>query len=135
MSTASLLPSNRAFQVWEYQVSHANLLIRSPQKPASVNGPAQTTNIDIHFQGVDYFALPRQLHGLEFGAATQEDIEYLQRLLGKQIAAAGVHILLSEGRRFEVVADAVSVTENDWDIFDSPIQFRSQFHDAPTPDS
>jgi hypothetical protein len=58
MSAISLLPRSRTFQVWEYQVSHGNLLIRSPQAPASKHSPEQVTNLDLHFFGVDYFELP-----------------------------------------------------------------------------
>ncbi len=62
---------DRDFEVWEYQISHAQLLIRSPEAPAT-DASERRTNVD--------------------------------------------------------------VSENNWDIFDSPFEFRSQFRGG-TPNS
>jgi hypothetical protein len=127
MSAISLLPSSRTFQVWEYQVSHGNLLIRSPQAAACKHSPEQVTNLDLHFFGVDYFELPRLLKGVDIVTPTEAELERLRHILEKQLSPLIVTVLLSGIHRFPIVAAAVKVTENQWDIFESPIEFRSQF--------
>jgi hypothetical protein len=47
--------TDRAFQLWEYKVSHGSLLIRSPK------GPEISTNIDLVCVGVEYPAAPRHI--------------------------------------------------------------------------
>jgi hypothetical protein len=39
-------------------------------------------------------------------------------------------MLASGGQRFPIVAACLAFTENDWDIFDSPFEFRSRFRDS-----
>jgi hypothetical protein len=43
-----MLKSDRYFQLWEYQVSHGMLLLRSPRSPE------HQTNLDVLFHGVEY---------------------------------------------------------------------------------
>ena len=119
--------SNRKFKVWEYQVSHGQLLIRSPKAPATKTSPELLTNIDLVCLDVEYMALPRMLRGLELLASTSDEIRYLEALLGKAIDPDHIKILASEGKRFPIVALTFSLWENDWDIFESPFEFRSQF--------
>jgi hypothetical protein len=76
---------------------------------------------------VDYLAVPRAFHGLELVSPTSGEIRHLEVLLCQVIALDNLKILASEGRRFPVVAASFSVSENDWDIFESPFEFRSQF--------
>jgi hypothetical protein len=44
--------TGRYFQVWEFRVSHQQLLLRSP------HDEQHPLCIDVIFAGVDYFALP-----------------------------------------------------------------------------
>lgn len=117
----------RIFKLWEYQVSHGQLLIRSPKSPATQSALEQLTNIDLVCIDVEYLAVPRLFRGLELVSATQEELGELEVLVGSRIDPASVRILLSQGRRFPVVASYFSLSENDWDIFESPFEFRSQF--------
>ncbi len=119
------LKSDRTFKVGEYQVSHGQLLIRSPKAPSTGATPEFLTNIDLVFVGVDYMAVPRSLRGLEILAPLPEEI------LGKPIPPDGIKILASEGKRFPIVASSLSLFENDWDIFESPFEFRSQYRSTP----
>jgi len=123
--------TERAFQLWEYQVSHGQLLIRSPKAPATETSPELLTNVDLLCLGVDYMAVPRALHGLELLPPTRDEIRHLEVLLGKAVAPDNVKILASEGKRFLVVAARFSFSENDWDIFESPFEFRSRFRAKP----
>ncbi len=131
MSTSPPLSSSREFQVWEYQVSHGHLLVRSPQKPASQRSPEQTTNFDLHFWGVEYLELPRQLKGIEIASPNQTDVSRIEAILARPVAPESVTVLLSGGCRFIVVSSGLKVSENEWDSFESPIEFRSLFRNSP----
>lgn len=122
------LTKGRLFQVWEYQVSHGQLLIRSPASQGT--GEERLRNVDLTFLDVTYMALPRYLNEVEVLSGTSEEVRELEALLGKPLPASNVHVLLSEGRRFPVVATFLTISENDWDIFESPFEFRSQFRGA-----
>ena len=123
----NLLPSSRIFKVWEYQVSHGQLLIRSPIAPATPSAPEQVTNVDIVFHGVDYMALPRLMRGVAILEPTLDELSSLEVTLGCSIEKENLIIVHSGGQRFPIVASGISVNENTWDIFESPIEFRSQF--------
>ena len=127
MSTSTPVTSDRVFKVWEYQVSHGQLLIRSPKAPATGTAPERLTNVDLVCLGVEYMSLPRLLRGIELSEPSSEELKQLESLLGRRIESGSVRILASEGRRFPVVAASFSLSENDWDIFESPFEFRSQF--------
>ena len=119
--------SDRTFKVWEYQVSHAQLLVRSPKAPATEQSPELLTNLDLVCLGVEYMAVPRLLHGIELLSATADEISELSDLLGKSIETNSVRVIASGGKRYPVVAASIALSENDWDIFESPFEFRSRF--------
>ena len=123
--------SDRLFKIWEYQISHGQLLIRSPQVPASGTSPGLLTNVDLVCMGVDYMAVPRVLHGIDLVAPTPDEIQHLELLLGVTIAPEHIKIVASSGQRFPIVASSFSLVENDWDIFESPFEFRSQYRCEP----
>jgi hypothetical protein len=122
---------DRVFKVWEYQISHGQLLIRSPKAPATETSPEFLTNIDLVCLGVEYMAVPRVLRAVELAQATADEIRQLESLLEKVIAPGNAKVLVSDGKRFPVVASSFSLYENDWDIFESPFEFRSRFRAKP----
>jgi len=127
MTGSLTMRSERTFQIWEYQVSHGQLLIRSPKAPATTSSPEFATNIDLVCLGVDYMAVPAILHGLELAEATPDEVQSLEPLLGRVVLPKKVRMLVSQGRRFPIVAVSFDISENDWDIFESPFEFRSRF--------
>jgi len=48
----------RSFRLWEFNVNHNQLLLRSPKKKS------QPKNVDIAFVGVGYVELPTKLDGI-----------------------------------------------------------------------
>lgn len=108
-------------------MSHGQLLIRSPKAPATNTLPERATNLDLACLGVEYMALPRLFRGLELAQPTRDELEQLESLLSRPIESSNVRMLASEGKRFPVIASSFSLSENDWDIFESPFEFRSQF--------
>lgn len=109
-----MFESNRLFKVWDYRVSHQQLLVRSPQSPEAA------TNIDLVFWGVKTFCLDTILRGVDVRAAGVKDIQAMD--LGDYAAAGGkVFLLSADGRTAYVVSGGMKVLENDLDIFDSSL--------------
>jgi len=106
----------RVFQVWEYRVSHGQMLVRSPKSPT------EEINVDIAFAGVEYMDLPRYLHELEIDEPTEADVAFAMDRLGKPVERKTVTVLKAGPKRHVVVAAAVKVTESDMDIFESPFR-------------
>ena len=103
------------FQTWEFKVSHGHLLIRSPKTPEC------PTNIDLMFVAVEYIDLPRHLRGLEMEEPNEADISVIRERLGKPIGSEySIFVIISDSRRYHVVAAALKISENELDIFDSP---------------
>jgi len=111
--------AGRKFQFWEYRVSHGELLVRSPK------GAGSSFNVDLMFVGVEYVDLPRFLPELEVDEPTEDDLLRAKERLGKAVEKRSTTVLKCQGRRHVVVATAVSVSENDMDIFDSPFKDQS----------
>ena len=63
------IQSDRDFRLWEYRVSHDQLLLRSPQ------GETHWRNLDLIFVGVEYLDLPTLLRGVELRQATADHFE------------------------------------------------------------
>jgi hypothetical protein len=106
--------NGRDFQLWEYNVSHGQMLVRSPKSPT------QSVNVDIAFVGVEYVDLPRHLRGLEIDDPTAAEVACAAERLGKSTKAKEVTVLIAGSKRYLVVATFVKVTESDMEIFDSP---------------
>jgi hypothetical protein len=85
------------------------------------------TNVDLHFVGVEYIAIPRHLDGLELLPPTPTEIRHMQSSLGKDVPSEWIKVLASTGKRFLIVSCGFEASENDWDIFESPIECRSEF--------
>ena len=107
---------NRHFQLWEYKVSHGSLLVRSP-KTMELD-----LNVDIVFSGVELVSMPRHLHGLDFARASLEDRLSAKQLIGHEVAADRLFILISRNVRYKIIAANYKVNENAMEIFDSPFQ-------------
>ena len=99
----SELMKGREFQLWEYQVSHGSLLIRSPA------GPELETSIDIICVGVEYLAAPRHLGEITVSEASEVEIGSLEEILGKKFPLSRVWALQSSHQRSLVVAAALKI--------------------------
>ena len=72
----SELTQGRAFQLWEYHVSHGSLLIRSPA------GPEFETSVDMVCVGVEYLSAPRHLGEIDVSQASTTEISSSQLIAG-----------------------------------------------------
>src|SRR6185295_3956130 len=106
--------SNRDFQLWDYTVTHKQLLLRSPR------GPNVADNIDIVFWSVRYLNLQTALRGLAIDLASTQDAASVEAIFGGAPDVSVIRIDTSE-KQFFIAAGGFRVLQNDRDIFDSTL--------------
>jgi hypothetical protein len=105
------------FRLWEYRVSHKQLLIRCPKLLPESSG---SRNVDVKFYNVEYINLPTDFHDLEIDEANQDEISFANRCLGKPIDEARILVLKSREGRHLVIAGALAISESVMGAFESP---------------
>lgn len=109
-----MFQSNRLFKLWDYSVSHQQLLIRSPMTPDI------PTNIDLLFWGVKSLNVETVLRGVE--VACTDDCSINSEQLTKFLKnGCKVFLIQSGGSSMIVVASGFRALENKLDIFESTI--------------
>lgn len=119
--------SDRRFRLWDYNVSHKQMLLRSPKSPEAGD------NLDIVFWGVEYLGLATSLDGVKLAPASTEDHASAEWALGKTLDPSRVYCLISGDQHFIVVAAGFKVLRNDLDIFDSSLEYFAGTDPARTP--
>lgn len=109
--------SDRNFRIWDFSVSHKQMLLRSPRSSEVA------TNLDIVLWGVEYLELATSLQGLAIISSTPEDVARASLMLGSELDPSHVRCFASEGRRFVLVAAGYKVLKNDLDIFESSLEY------------
>lgn len=109
---------DRKFKFWFYQVSHSEAIIRSPKADLH---KIYDMNIDIYLGDISYIEMPCILQGLQIEAATEEDVVYLSQKLSVDISVNNIVVLISEGKKYYVVASTIKIIENDLDYGVLPI--------------
>jgi hypothetical protein len=107
---------NRNFRLWDFRVSHDQLLLRSPKNTENPK------NLDVAFVGVEYVELPTKLKDLTVGEAGDDDFRRADLGVGKAVPRDQVFVIESGGRRHVIVAAAMKVFENDLDRFESSLE-------------
>ncbi len=110
--------NGRKFKFWFYQISHSEAIIRSPKTDLE---KTYENNIDIYLGDISYIEMPYILEGLQIGKPTEEDRVYLSQKLGEDISSEKIIVLLSNGKRYYVVASIFRVMENNLDYGVLPI--------------
>ncbi len=110
----------RFFKIWQFDISHQRLLVRSPRRDAE----EPLKNIDIRFFGVDYMDIEKGWLGLHVVAPTDTDMQSLTRRLGRtpQLPAKMFVLVSADGRRQIVVAASMEIEENELDIMESSLE-------------
>lgn len=112
--------SDRSFQIWDYNVSHRQLLLRSPQTPEIF------TNIDVAFWGVTFIDISSSLDGLSLSRAADDDFGNSRRWPARPAGGVDVYRLVSGGVDYRVAASGFRVLENRLDIFESSLMYPSR---------
>ena len=108
--------SDRQFRLWDYNVSHKQLLIRSPASP-DVAG-----NIDLVFWQVEAVALPTEFDGIDLAFSTPKEREWLEQMTGKSVSST-LFCLKTKMRRSFVCAGGFKVLSNELDICESTLVY------------
>lgn len=108
---------DRQFRMWFYQVSHCEAIIRSKKN----NNDIDDMNIDIYLTGIDYMEVPWIFNGLLIESTTEEDRLYLSQKLDKDIPIEKIVVLISEEKRFYVVAAGIKIMKNNLELTELPI--------------
>src|SRR5262245_45789885 len=117
---------SRRFRLWDYNVSHDQLLLRSPKDERNLK------NVDIIFWKVEYVELTSRLIDVQPVFPTDEEVSRLSYRLRKMINKNDIHVLESHEGRSVVVAAGYKVVENELDIFESSLEFfRPAGNDIP----
>jgi hypothetical protein len=109
--------SDRAFQIWDYNVSHGQLLLRSPKSPDIA------MNVDVVLWGVEYVEIASMLQGLEIVSPSSDEVRRVGEALASKADPSGVHCFVSGGRRYLVAAAGFKVLRNDLDLFESSLEY------------
>jgi hypothetical protein len=110
------IQSDRAFRLWDYRVSHDQLLLRSPKSET------QPRNHDVIFAGVEYLELPTQLSGLALRPANSTEVAEARRRRGKPVPADRVFAITADGDCYLIIAATVREEENELDLFESSLE-------------
>jgi len=102
------------FKLWEYRVSHGQLLIRCPKLSEA------SKNVDLKFYNVEYVDLPSILYDLEIDEPNEDDITFVTNRLGKSVEKKRVIVLKTRQQRHVVVAGALTISESLMGLFESP---------------
>ncbi len=106
--------SQRLFQLWDANVSHQQLLIRSA---ANVN---DCGNIDIVFWGVKFVVLPTELRGIALDDSASMGDSSLHSQYGP-LSGTKVFKISSASKEYYVVAAGAKVLANSMNIFESSL--------------
>lgn len=107
----------RFFELWDYTVSHGQLLLRSPRNSEF------SRNTDITFGGVKYSELPVNLGRVRFEEPTELDHQHIRRRFAEEYELpTRVFVLCSGEMRYFVVAAYCKVSENEMEITESSLQ-------------
>lgn len=109
---------NRRFQLLFYQISHGELIIRSPK---NVNSKADNYTIDVYFGDVIYLEIPKELNGIKFRRAHADDVIYIESKIKKEITEDNIVVIISGDKEYYIVASVISIIENDLSLFELPI--------------
>lgn len=106
---------NRKFKLWFYHMSHGEAVIRSPKNMHFEN------NIDIYFGDIQYIEMPTTMLELSLVEATESDMMYLAKKIGKSVQSNNITVLLSGKCRFYIVSSVFSIIENSLEFNELPI--------------
>ncbi len=105
------------FQVWDYRVSHRQLLLRRPATGAN------PSNVDLVFKGVKYLSLPTTIRNPKVRPALPSELPGISQLLGgKQVKVGQVHVIEGDGVRGFVVSESARRVVNELDLFESSLE-------------
>lgn len=101
------------FQVWNFTVSHDQLLIRKRHRD-------KETNHDIYFTGVVYFELPSIFEEVAIEEPEEKDYVYIATRTTSEYK--NLYVLRIEGKKYYVAAAHMCNEENSLEIYEIPFE-------------
>lgn len=115
----SLFRSERYFHIWDYSVSHSQLLIRSARDERDDS----SDNIDLIFSAVFYVELPTRLYGLAIENADSRDFQHVSKLMMDQNRGDRLFCVLTGECRYHIGARHFKVFTNRLHPAESSLDF------------
>jgi len=115
--------SDRDFKLWDYRVSHGQLLLRSPMSPD------HHTNVDIQFFGVELICLPTFMHGIRLRLSNGDERDSDARRHAHEYV--GKVFSCNDNGDALVIAAGCRVLENTMDIIESSLFSIHYSEDRP----
>jgi len=113
---------DRRFRIWEYWVSHSQLLLRSPGDLRCPADSSRSRNVDVIFVSVSYIELPAIMWDLELTDPTMADLQKAEQVLGEPVQPEHVFVIVANGRRYLVVAGGMQILENNLELMQSSLE-------------
>ncbi len=111
--------SKRAFKLWDYNVSHKQLLLRSPHTSTEID------NVDIVFWGVEYISIPTALDTILLRKVSVKELGEHLNLQNRDLASPAFIFGNSNCVDF-VLAAGCKVLVNQLEIFDSSLVYADR---------
>ena len=106
----------RYFRLWEYRVSHDQLLVRAAKNQV------HPQNVDIIFAGVRWMKIATSFTRIESVAPTETDLAIVRQEIGDLERYEQVFVLTDGLRRSIVVAAGMKILENVLDYMESSLE-------------
>jgi hypothetical protein len=109
MDTKNL--AHRTFRTWDLTAGHNQLVLRDP------GWYYDRENVDIWFGGVAYMEIIPCFSGIEFAHPTPREVQYIEaRCTGGRLPqGTRIYVLVSENKRYYVVAGNMEIDSNSLD--------------------
>ena len=108
---------DRIFQIWEYQVTHASMLIRSPKRKDDLE------NIDLIFSGVDYLNTSSIFRGLRVSRVDKERLSAIDNVPSRAFSTSSeLYLLETENSHHFISAVWCRLDQNTESMWYSPFQ-------------
>lgn len=109
--------SDRSFKLWDYNVSHNQLLLRSPQSLDF------DFNIDVVFWGVKYLDIKTHINGITIVPKPISEYNNTLIRINENESDLNVYMIESHDRCNLIAASGFKVLQNNLDIFDSSLYY------------
>ena len=123
MSEAMLFASDRTFEIWAYNVSHSELLLRSNKSSD------RDSRVDILFKNVKYISIKTVLHGMCVEIVSRDDKSILPTYNG--LNSDNIYEVISTSIKGYIVASSFFMHEDSLDFYE-PSQLLSVASSSPT---
>jgi hypothetical protein len=111
--------SDQAFSLWDFNISHQILLLRS-----NGFGHEKFKNIDVIFWNVSFVNIPTCMNGIEIFELQSGDYHKYELPFSKMLSTDSLFIIKSEEKEYIIGADLLNVYYNELNFSTSSIRIQ-----------